>query len=173
MHMRIKRRRIPVHTEYLHSGGATTLSFIVHEANTVNPFVMRSIISSTTFVPLGSTTLAYDSGEHNTENEIEYSHRNSRERGAREISVLSKSSPTHHSVQREPAPRMSSRQMKRGGSFHTSDVASSAANNVGDARGNAPVVLLRTELVQITKGCTDSGRFRGNITSPSAGKSNG
>ena len=34
-----------IHTGYLHSGGATTTSFIVNGANTVMSFVMRPIIS--------------------------------------------------------------------------------------------------------------------------------
>ena len=32
----------PIHTEYFHSGGATTMSFIVNEANEVNSLIMRS-----------------------------------------------------------------------------------------------------------------------------------
>ena len=51
----------PIHTEYFHSGGATTMSFIVNGANTVSSFVMRSILSCNMFVPLGNTALAYDS----------------------------------------------------------------------------------------------------------------
>ena len=41
VHVRIKRRRTPIHTDYFHSGGATTLSFIVKRANAVGSFVMR------------------------------------------------------------------------------------------------------------------------------------
>ena len=43
MHVRIKRRRKPIHAEYFHSGGATTLSFVVKGTNAVGSFVMHSI----------------------------------------------------------------------------------------------------------------------------------
>ena len=33
-----------IHTEYFHSGGATTMNFIVNGTNTVNSFIMRSTI---------------------------------------------------------------------------------------------------------------------------------
>ena len=42
VHVRIKRRRIPIHTEYFHTGGATNLSLVVKRANAVGSSVMRS-----------------------------------------------------------------------------------------------------------------------------------
>merc|ERR1712147_475711 len=47
----------PIHTEYLRSGGATTLIFIVDGANAVNSFVMRSPIPANIVVPPDNTTL--------------------------------------------------------------------------------------------------------------------
>ena len=46
-----------IHAEYFHSGGETTMSFIVNGANTVSSFVMRSITSGNMFAPLGNTAL--------------------------------------------------------------------------------------------------------------------
>merc|ERR1719440_1377889 len=51
----------PIHTEYLRSGGATTLIFIVEGANAVNSFVIRSPMPGNMVVPPDSTTLAYKS----------------------------------------------------------------------------------------------------------------
>merc|ERR1739845_191110 len=51
----------PIHTEYLRSGGATTLIFIVDGASAVNSFVMRSPIPANMVVPPDKTTLAYKS----------------------------------------------------------------------------------------------------------------
>merc|ERR1719401_410013 len=51
----------PIHTEYLRSGGATTLIFIVEGASAVNSFVMRSPMPGNMVVPPDSTTLAYRS----------------------------------------------------------------------------------------------------------------
>merc|ERR1712118_259049 len=48
----------PIHTEYLRSGGATTLIFIVEGASCVNSFVMRSPMPLNIVVPPESTTLA-------------------------------------------------------------------------------------------------------------------
>merc|ERR1719379_2391064 len=48
----------PIHTEYLRSGGATTLIFIVDGAKAVSSFVMRSPIPKNIVVPPDSTTLA-------------------------------------------------------------------------------------------------------------------
>merc|ERR1712048_1125247 len=47
----------PIHTEYLRSGGATTLIFIVEGASAVNSFVMRSPIPANIVVPPLNTTL--------------------------------------------------------------------------------------------------------------------
>ena len=55
-----KRTPQDVLWDYIHSGGATTLSFIVGP-NTVISFVMRSIICWNMLVPLDNTALAYDS----------------------------------------------------------------------------------------------------------------
>merc|ERR1719324_1153872 len=51
----------PIHTEYLRSGGATTLIFIVDGASAVNSFVIRSPIPANIVVPPDKTTLAYRS----------------------------------------------------------------------------------------------------------------
>merc|ERR1712061_759793 len=51
----------PIHTEYLRSGGATTLIFIVDGASAVSSFVMRSPIPPNMVVPPDSTTFAYKS----------------------------------------------------------------------------------------------------------------
>ena len=42
-----------------HSGGATTLSFVMKGANAVGSFVMRSIVSGTVFDPPDGTTDTY------------------------------------------------------------------------------------------------------------------
>merc|ERR1711988_217937 len=47
----------PIQTEYLRSGGATTLIFIVEGANAVSSFVMRSPMPANIVVPPESTTL--------------------------------------------------------------------------------------------------------------------
>merc|ERR1712151_971622 len=47
----------PIQTEYLRSGGATTLIFMVEGAKAVNSFVMRSPIPVNMVVPPESTTL--------------------------------------------------------------------------------------------------------------------
>merc|ERR1711915_83549 len=51
----------PIQTEYLRSGGATTLIFIVEGAKAVSSFVILSPIPSNIVVPPLSTTLAYKS----------------------------------------------------------------------------------------------------------------
>merc|ERR1719238_425201 len=51
----------PIHTEYLRSGGATTLIFIVDGANAVSSLVMRSPMPANIVVPPESTTLLYKS----------------------------------------------------------------------------------------------------------------
>merc|ERR1719420_261032 len=51
----------PIHTEYLRSGGATTLIFIVEGANAVSSLVMRSPMPANMVVPPESTTLPYKS----------------------------------------------------------------------------------------------------------------
>merc|ERR1712157_151367 len=51
----------PIHTEYLRSGGATTLIFIVDGARAVNSFVMRSPMPVNMVVPPERTTFAYKS----------------------------------------------------------------------------------------------------------------
>merc|ERR1719413_186818 len=51
----------PIHTEYLRSGGATTLIFIVEGAKAVSSFVMRSPMPANIVVPPERTTLAYKS----------------------------------------------------------------------------------------------------------------
>merc|ERR550537_210310 len=48
----------PIHTEYLRSGGAITLIFIVEGASAVSSFVMRSPMPRYIVVPPESTTLA-------------------------------------------------------------------------------------------------------------------
>merc|ERR1711879_806110 len=47
----------PIHTEYLRSGGATTLIFMVEGARAVSSFVMRSPMPPNIVVPPESTTL--------------------------------------------------------------------------------------------------------------------
>merc|ERR1719384_1185840 len=51
----------PIQTEYLRSGGATTLIFMVEGAKAVNSFVMRSPIPANMVVPPERTTLPYKS----------------------------------------------------------------------------------------------------------------
>merc|ERR1712139_493611 len=51
----------PIQTEYLRSGGATTLIFMVDGASAVNSLVMRSPIPPNIVVPPDSTTFAYRS----------------------------------------------------------------------------------------------------------------
>merc|ERR1712137_1310570 len=48
----------PIHTEYLRSGGATTLIFIVDGASAVSSLAMRSPMPLNIVVPPESTTLA-------------------------------------------------------------------------------------------------------------------
>merc|ERR1712124_12464 len=55
------RMEPPIHTEYLRSGGATTLIFIVDGARAVSSLVMRSPMPWNIVVPPESTTLAYRS----------------------------------------------------------------------------------------------------------------
>merc|ERR1712061_287478 len=55
------RMEPPIHTEYLRSGGATTLIFIVEEARAVSSFVMRSPMPWNMVVPPDSTTFWYRS----------------------------------------------------------------------------------------------------------------
>merc|ERR1711959_452498 len=56
-----ERMEPPIHTEYLRSGGATTLIFIVDGARAVSSLVMRSPIPVNIVVPPESTTFAYRS----------------------------------------------------------------------------------------------------------------
>merc|ERR1712078_57511 len=51
----------PIHTEYLRSGGATTLIFIVESAKAVSSLVMRSPMPANIVVPPERTTLLYKS----------------------------------------------------------------------------------------------------------------
>merc|ERR1712086_428434 len=51
----------PIQTEYLRSGGATTLIFMVEGASAVNSFVMRSPIPPNMVVPPDSTMFEYKS----------------------------------------------------------------------------------------------------------------
>merc|ERR1712146_354330 len=52
------RMEPPIHTEYLRSGGATTLIFIVEGARAVSSLVIRSPMPGNMVVPPESTTLA-------------------------------------------------------------------------------------------------------------------
>merc|ERR1719272_2732945 len=56
--LREERIEPPIHTEYLRSGGAMTLIFIVEGASAVSSFVMRSPIPVNIVVPPESTTFA-------------------------------------------------------------------------------------------------------------------
>merc|ERR1712057_43975 len=56
-----ERMEPPIHTEYLRSGGATTLIFIVDGANAVSSLVIRSPMPANMVVPPESTTLLYKS----------------------------------------------------------------------------------------------------------------
>merc|ERR1719198_2044696 len=49
--LRDERIDPPIHTEYLRSGGATTLIFIVEGASAVSSFVMRSPMPANMVVP--------------------------------------------------------------------------------------------------------------------------
>merc|ERR1711975_150056 len=51
----------PIHTEYLRSGGAMTLIFIVDGASAVSSFVIRSPMPGNIVVPPDKTTFAYKS----------------------------------------------------------------------------------------------------------------
>merc|ERR1719182_783496 len=53
-----ERMEPPIHTEYLRSGGATTLIFMVDGARAVSSFVMRSPMPANIVVPPDITTLA-------------------------------------------------------------------------------------------------------------------
>merc|ERR1719217_29003 len=55
----LKEERIepPIHTEYLRSGGATTLIFMVEGARAESSLVMRSPMPANIVVPPDSTTL--------------------------------------------------------------------------------------------------------------------
>merc|ERR1719237_1513452 len=55
------RMEPPIQTEYLRSGGATTLIFMVEGARAVNSFVIRSPMPANIVVPPDSTTLEYKS----------------------------------------------------------------------------------------------------------------
>merc|ERR1719335_803027 len=55
------RMEPPIQTEYLRSGGATTLIFMVDGANAVSSLVMRSPMPANMVVPPDSTTLLYKS----------------------------------------------------------------------------------------------------------------
>merc|ERR1719159_1851589 len=59
--LREERMEPPIHTEYLRSGGATTLIFIVDGAKAVSSLVMRSPMPANMVVPPESTTLPYRS----------------------------------------------------------------------------------------------------------------
>merc|ERR1712187_666776 len=59
--LREDRMEPPIHTEYLRSGGATTLIFIVEGASAVNSFVIRSPMPVNIVVPPDKTTFAYKS----------------------------------------------------------------------------------------------------------------
>merc|ERR1711967_116814 len=59
--LRDERMEPPIHTEYLRSGGATTLIFIVDGANAVSSFVIRSPIPANIVVPPERTTFWYKS----------------------------------------------------------------------------------------------------------------
>merc|ERR1712073_166523 len=59
--LRDERMDPPIHTEYLRSGGATTLIFIVEGARAVSSFVMRSPMPANMVVPPDKTTFAYKS----------------------------------------------------------------------------------------------------------------
>merc|ERR1712118_623074 len=56
-----ERMEPPIQTEYLRSGGATTLIFIVEGAKAVSSLVMRSPIPVNIVVPPDRTTFAYKS----------------------------------------------------------------------------------------------------------------
>merc|ERR1711900_129838 len=59
--LREERMDPPIHTEYLRSGGATTLIFIVEGARAVSSFVIRSPMPANIVVPPERTMLAYKS----------------------------------------------------------------------------------------------------------------
>merc|ERR1719298_138093 len=56
-----ERMEPPIQTEYLRSGGATTLIFMVDGASAVSSFVMRSPMPENIVVPPERTTFAYRS----------------------------------------------------------------------------------------------------------------
>merc|ERR1719432_729713 len=56
-----ERMEPPIHTEYLRSGGATTLIFIVEGASAVSSLVILSPMPANIVVPPESTTLEYRS----------------------------------------------------------------------------------------------------------------
>merc|ERR1712159_881983 len=59
--LRDDRMEPPIHTEYLRSGGATTLIFMVDGASAVSSFVIRSPMPANIVVPPERTTFAYKS----------------------------------------------------------------------------------------------------------------
>ena len=63
--LREDREGPPIHTEYLHSGGATTMNFNVNGTNAVNSFIMRSTTPWKRFVPRDNTTFPYNLADVN------------------------------------------------------------------------------------------------------------
>merc|ERR1719359_989875 len=59
--LRDERMEPPIHTEYLRSGGATTLIFMVEGAKAVSSLVIRSPMPANIVVPPDNTTLLYKS----------------------------------------------------------------------------------------------------------------
>merc|ERR1712018_817003 len=59
--LREERIDPPIHTEYLRTGGATTLIFMVEGASAVSSLVILSPMPANIVVPPESTTLAYKS----------------------------------------------------------------------------------------------------------------
>merc|ERR1711967_24867 len=59
--LRDERMEPPIHTEYLRSGGATTLIFMVDGANAVSSLVIRSPMPANMVVPPDNTTFWYKS----------------------------------------------------------------------------------------------------------------
>ena len=55
----------PIRTENFHSGGATTMHFIVSGTNAVHSFIMRSTSPWKRFVPRDNTTFAYNLADVN------------------------------------------------------------------------------------------------------------
>ena len=142
-HSRGCQQRTPIHGEYFHSGEATTLSFVVKGANAVGSFVMRSENSGNILCCLTTrhTTRHWQAHpRQHPEYRVPPQFQREDEYGMppcypRVLQCIRECN------ENQCRARILSK-LAEEDSIHTSDVANSVVHNVGDARGNAPVLLL-------------------------------